>query len=403
MPISIIQGIYSSFGLKADHPSAENRRPLETIGGGLGSLPIFVSETGDSVLASFGRPDGIVPLDLSGHRTNLVGPSPARSGRVGSCVRTPFPFRANMVRFDPAKEPAHSVLCLIMRLPRVRAFHHRCCSSASLDQCLFYRTVSREIFFRNMEIVGVIPARFASTRLPGKALLSETGRPLILHVVDAARRSRSLQRIIVATDDDRIARTVADFGAEVMMTRADHATGTDRVAEVAGQLDQARIIVNLQGDEPEISGETLDLVVALLENDREAPMATLATPIRDESIYHDQACVKVVRDRRGRALYFSRSPIPCHRDGLPDPAAAHTPVAHLHLGLYAYRRDFLLQLGSLAPSPLEDAEKLEQLRVLEAGYPIAVGIVDEPSVGIDTPEDYRRFVARWRAREAPAT
>jgi 3-deoxy-manno-octulosonate cytidylyltransferase (CMP-KDO synthetase) len=254
-----------------------------------------------------------------------------------------------------------------------------------------------------MEIVGVIPARFASTRLPGKALLSETGQPLILHVVEAARRSRSLQRIIVATDDVTIAQTVTGFGGEVMMTRADHPTGTDRVAEVAGRLSGARIIVNLQGDEPEISGHALDLVVALLENDHEAPMATLATPIRDESIYRDQACVKVVCDRRGRALYFSRSPIPCHRDGLPDAAVAQPPVAHLHLGLYAYRRDFLLGLGSLPPSRLEAAEKLEQLRVLEAGYPIAVGLVDEPSVGIDTPEDYRRFVARWRAREGAST
>jgi 3-deoxy-manno-octulosonate cytidylyltransferase (CMP-KDO synthetase) len=251
-----------------------------------------------------------------------------------------------------------------------------------------------------MEIVGVIPARFASTRLPGKALLSETGLPLILHVVEAARRSRSLQRIIVATDDDRIAQAVTAFGAEVMMTRADHQTGTDRVAEVASRLEQARIIVNLQGDEPEISGHALEMVVALLENDREIPMATLATPIRDQAIFQDPACVKVVCDRRGRALYFSRSSIPYHRDGVPDPATAQPPVAHLHLGLYAYRREFLLELGSLPASRLEAAEKLEQLRVLEAGFPIAVGFVDEPSVGIDTPEDYRRFVARWRARQS---
>jgi len=247
-----------------------------------------------------------------------------------------------------------------------------------------------------MEIVGVIPARFASTRLPGKALLSETGRPLILHVVEAARRANSLQRIIVATDDPRIADAVSAFGGEVMMTRADHPTGTDRVAEVAARLERARIIVNLQGDEPEISGQALDLSVALLENDLEAPMATLATPIRDETIYRDPACVKVVCNRRGRALYFSRSPIPCHRDGLPDANTATPPLAYLHLGIYAYRREFLLELGSLPPSPLEAAEKLEQLRVLDSGYPIAVGLIDEPSVGIDTPDDYKRFVARWR-------
>jgi 3-deoxy-manno-octulosonate cytidylyltransferase (CMP-KDO synthetase) len=249
----------------------------------------------------------------------------------------------------------------------------------------------------NAEIVAVIPARFASTRLPGKPLLSATGRPLIQHVVDAARRARSLQRILVATDDPRIAAAVAGFGGEAVMTRADHPTGTDRVAEVAAGLDGARIIVNLQGDEPEVSGAALDRVVALLADDPEAPMATLATPIRDEARYRDPACVKVVCTRGGRALYFSRSPIPYHRDGFPQPAAAGQPLAYLHLGLYAYRREFLLAIGSLPPSALEAAEKLEQLRVLDAGYPIAVGLVEEPSIGIDTPEDYRRFVARWRA------
>jgi 3-deoxy-manno-octulosonate cytidylyltransferase (CMP-KDO synthetase) len=248
-----------------------------------------------------------------------------------------------------------------------------------------------------MEIVGVIPARFASTRLPGKALLSETGRPLIQHVVEAARRAQSLQRVIVATDDARIARAVTECGGEFMMTRADHATGTDRVAEVAARLEGARVIVNLQGDEPEVSGAALDQVVALLDGDPEATMATLATPILEESVYRDPACVKVVFNRRGRALYFSRSPLPYHRDGGPKSPAANAAFGYLHLGLYAYRREFLLKLGALPPSPLEAAEKLEQLRVLEAGYSIAVGVVDEPSIGIDTPEDYERFVARWRA------
>ena len=186
------------------------------------------------------------------------------------------------------------------------------------------------------------------------------------------------------------------------MTRADHPTGTDRVAEVAAQIGQARIIVNVQGDEPEIAGDTIDRLVSLLETDRDAPMATLATPIRDEAVYRDPSCVKVVCSRRGRALYFSRSPIPCHRDGLPGPSAPNPTLAHLHLGLYAYRRDFLLSIGSLPRSPLEAAEKLEQLRVLEAGHPIAIGIVEEPSIGIDTPEDYRRFVERWKKEHGGA-
>jgi 3-deoxy-manno-octulosonate cytidylyltransferase (CMP-KDO synthetase) len=251
-----------------------------------------------------------------------------------------------------------------------------------------------------MEIVAILPARFASTRLPGKPLLSDTGRPLIQHVVEAARRAQRLDRVIVATDDTRIAEAVRGFGGEVAMTRGDHATGTDRVAEVAARIPGAAFIVNLQGDEPEVSGAALDLVVSVLENDPDAPMATLATPIRSEAVYRDPSCIKVVATRtsRPRALYFSRSPIPCYRDG--DLPAAGAPLAMLHLGLYAYRRDFLLGLAKLPPSPLEAAEKLEQLRVLEAGLPIALGFVDEPSIGIDTPEDYRRFVERWRSRAA---
>jgi 3-deoxy-manno-octulosonate cytidylyltransferase (CMP-KDO synthetase) len=248
-----------------------------------------------------------------------------------------------------------------------------------------------------MEIVAVIPARFASTRLPGKPLLSDTGKPLIQHVVEAALRSRSLSRVIVATDDPRIASAVEEFGGEVMMTRGDHPTGTDRVAEVAATLEHADVIVNLQGDEPEISPLALDRVASLLRDDAEAPMATLATPIRDAAVYDDPACVKVVISHKGRALYFSRAPIPHHRDGRPNFAEVEPPAAYLHLGLYAYRREFLLRLNELPPSPLEACEKLEQLRVIQAGYPLAIAVVEEPSVGIDTPEDYRRFVDRWRS------
>jgi len=247
-----------------------------------------------------------------------------------------------------------------------------------------------------MENIVVIPARFASTRLPGKPLLSATGRPLIQHVVESARTARLANRIIVATDDARIAEAVEAFGGEVAMTRADHPTGSDRVAEVAARIDQAEIIVNVQGDEPEIQGSTIDYLIELLRRDPEASMATLGAPIRDEEVYMNPSCVKVVASRKGRALYFSRSPIPHHRDGLPDFATASPPAALLHLGLYAYRREFLLQLGSLPPSPLEGAEKLEQLRVLEAGWPIALGLIDEPGIGVDTPEDYQRFVDRWR-------
>ena len=258
-----------------------------------------------------------------------------------------------------------------------------------------YRTEEAGTLAPIMQIVAVVPARFGSTRLPGKPLLNDTGRTLIHHVVDAARRATRLDRIIVATDDARIFDAVIGFGGEAVMTRSDHATGTDRVAEVVSAIPDAGIVVNLQGDEPEISGEALDLVVALLERDPDAPMSTLATPIVDEAVYRDPSCVKAIFAASGRALYFSRSPVPHHRDGLPPGGV----LGHLHLGLYAYRRDFLLGLAKLPQSPLESTEKLEQLRVLEAGYPIAVGLIDEPSVGIDTPDDYRRFVARWKAAE----
>lgn len=245
---------------------------------------------------------------------------------------------------------------------------------------------------RERSAVAIIPARYASSRLPGKPLLRETGRTLIQHVVEAAGRASTLARVIVATDDLRIAEAVRAFGGEVAMTRADHPSGTDRVAEVAAGLPGAGIVVNLQGDEPEISGEAIDRVVRALQDDPAAPMSTLATPIHDPAIFRDPACVKAVLAADGRALYFSRSPIPHHRDG-----EGSGPLGLLHLGIYGYRRDFLLKLATLPPSPLEQIEKLEQLRVLEAGYPIAVGIVEERSVGIDTPDDYRRFVERWRS------
>ena len=250
-----------------------------------------------------------------------------------------------------------------------------------------------------MAIIGVIPARFASTRLPGKPLLSDTGRAMICHVVDAARASRRLDRVVVATDDERIRAAVVAHGGEAVLTRADHPTGTDRIAEVVAAIPDADLVVNIQGDEPELSPDAIDRVATLLDDDPEAPMATLATPIRERATWLDPSCVKVVastRAGRTRALYFSRASIPHHRDGEPD-LAADPAAALLHLGIYAYRRDFLLGYQALPPSRLEAAEKLEQLRVLEAGFPIALGVVAERSVGIDTPEDYARFVARWRA------
>ena len=238
-----------------------------------------------------------------------------------------------------------------------------------------------------MKTAIVIPARYASSRLPAKPLLRDTGKYLIQHVYERACESNA-HHAIVATDDARIFDAVRSFGGNVVMTRADHPSGTDRVAEVAEQLD-ADIIVNLQGDEPLIEPATLDLLARLLAENADAPMATLAVPITSLSNWYDPNCVKVVCDKLGRALYFSRSPIPYVRDGRPDFSSRQFLQ---HLGLYAYRREFLLELAKLPPEPLETTEKLEQLRVLALGYRIQVGIVPHAHRGVDTPADYQRFV-----------
>jgi 3-deoxy-manno-octulosonate cytidylyltransferase (CMP-KDO synthetase) len=181
------------------------------------------------------------------------------------------------------------------------------------------------------------------------------------------------------------------------MTRADHASGTDRVAEVARSM-QADVIVNLQGDEPLIETKTLDLLPDLLRRHPETEVATVATPIRTTEQWHNPNCVKVVRDAAGNGLYFSRSPIPFVRQGQPDFAARPSPFLH-HLGLYAYRRPTLLCLAQLPPHPLEELEKLEQLRVLAHGLRIHVGVVPHAAVGVDTPEDYAQFVALYRQQQ----
>jgi 3-deoxy-manno-octulosonate cytidylyltransferase (CMP-KDO synthetase) len=244
----------------------------------------------------------------------------------------------------------------------------------------------------------VIPARLASTRLPRKLLLAATGKPLLQHTYEGALGASRPTGVCVAADHQEIAAAVHAFGGEVRMTSPDCHSGTDRVAEVARHLPEVDIVVNLQGDEPELPGSSIDRVIELLEEDPTAVMSTLATPIRNRRLLDDPAAVKVVFDGRGRAMYFSRSPIPHARNWSDDLLAAQPPHFYLHVGLYAFRRDFLLQLAGLPQTPLEKLESLEQLRVLEHGYSIAVGVVDEATVGIDTPEDYRAFVARQSAR-----
>ena len=244
----------------------------------------------------------------------------------------------------------------------------------------------------------VIPARLASTRLPRKLLLSETGKPLIQHTYEAASRARRPRGVCVAADSEEIAAVVRSFGGQARLTNPACASGTDRVAEVAAQFPDVDIFVNVQGDEPALSGETIDLVIDLLEHNPAASMATLATPIRTKAQLHDPACVKVVLAPMGpsayRALYFSRAPIPHARDWRDELLSNNPPHFFQHLGLYAYRRDFLLAFPRLPRTPLEMLENLEQLRALENGNEILVGLVAEATIGIDTPADYAAFVER---------
>lgn len=244
----------------------------------------------------------------------------------------------------------------------------------------------------------VIPARLASTRLPRKLLLAETGKPLIEHTYDAASRATRPVAVLVAADCEEIAAVVRGFGGRVELTSPACASGTDRVAEIARKLPDVDVLVNVQGDEPEISAAAIDLAVELLERDPAGVMSTLATPIRSKEKLHDPACVKVVMGRGGRAIYFSRAPIPFARNWDDSLLTTEPPHFHQHIGLYAYRREFLLELAAMPRASIEQIENLEQLRVLDAGHSILVGVIDEPTIGIDTPEDYRAFVARVGAR-----
>ncbi|MCD6378687.1 MAG: 3-deoxy-manno-octulosonate cytidylyltransferase [Planctomycetes bacterium] len=240
-----------------------------------------------------------------------------------------------------------------------------------------------------MKVVGIIPARYSSTRLPGKPLLDATGKPLIQYVVENVRKAKRIEAVYVATDDERIKQAVEGFGGEAIMTRPDHPSGTDRLSEAARilNLDEDDVVVNVQCDEPEIDPNHIDLLVSLLINS-DAPMATLAAPIDEESA-NSPDNVKVVLSQSGYALYFSRAKIPFDRD---DKGAQYL----LHVGIYAYRKRFLDRFTALEPTPLEQAEKLEQLRALENGFRIAVRVVDSACPGIDTMEDYENFIRRMR-------
>ena len=240
-----------------------------------------------------------------------------------------------------------------------------------------------------MKVIGVIPARYASTRFPGKPLALIAGKPLIQRVVEQCRKAKSLSEVIVATDDARIADAAKKF-CRVEMTRTDHPSGSDRIAEVAARCE-CDAVVNIQGDEPLIDPTVIDAVAAAL---KDSEMSTAATPIRNAAEYDNPNVVKVVVNAVGRALYFSRRTIPYLREAasrsVSEPLAAFPFLKHL--GIYGYRRETLLQLVKFPVSPLESAERLEQLRALENGIQIAVVKVDYDSAGVDVPEDVARVV-----------
>ena len=246
---------------------------------------------------------------------------------------------------------------------------------------------------RSARVVAIIPARYHSTRLPGKPLALIDGRPMVEHVYRHAEAARLVDAILVATDDQRVAEAVDGFGGTAVLTDPTHETGTDRLAEVAGFLE-GELVVNVQGDEPLITGQAIDLAVQPCLHRGEEFISTLRRRIEDMSDLETPSVVKVVVDREGYALYFSRSRIPFVRPG------EATPVLWRHLGLYVYRRTFLLMLAGLAQTPLECAEGLEQLRVLEHGIRILTVETTVDSIGVDTPEDLERLRARLEGLKA---
>ena len=231
--------------------------------------------------------------------------------------------------------------------------------------------------------LGIIPARWTSTRFPGKPLHPIAGKPLLQHVWEASRRAKTLDHLIIATDDFRIAEAAFAWGAEVAMTSANHLSGTDRIAEVAAKTKQFAHIVNIQGDEPLVEPKLIDRLVRALQRDRKLEMVTAAHPFADSREAESPHQVKVVLNRKGEALYFSRAAIPFARDaGGPAPYFRHQ-------GVYGYTRDLLLRFVRWKTSPLENAESLEQLRALENGVRIKVVMTGSGSPGVDTPEDAR--------------
>ncbi|MFQ5964272.1 MAG: 3-deoxy-manno-octulosonate cytidylyltransferase [Candidatus Scalinduaceae bacterium] len=254
--------------------------------------------------------------------------------------------------------------------------------------------------YNNLKAVAIIPARYASTRLPGKLIKYEakkyTGKFLIEHVYEKVREAKNIQEVIIATDDKRISEAVYQFGGHVKMTSVNHKSGTDRIAEVASNLD-ADFIVNIQGDEPDVRGDMIDALIRAMYAEKEATVCTLANEIRSKDELIDPNIVKVVLDKDGYAMYFSRASIPYIRDGNNSPKFSSFHFLR-HLGIYIYRKDFLLGFSNLPVPAIEEAEKLEQLRVLSNGYKIKVVITPYTCEGVDTPDDFEKFLDKYRIK-----
>ena len=276
-----------------------------------------------------------------------------------------------------------------------------------------------------MKVIAVIPARYSSTRFAGKVLAKDTGKFLIQHTYEQACMAKLPEKVIIATDDEKVVAAAKEFGAECVLTSPDHQSGTDRIAEAvailadSGQriadseqelhakrytlnanekrytLDTDDIVINLQGDEPEIDPDSIDYLAKLLMDHPDCPMATLSADFQSAEQIADPNIVKVIIGRNKRAIYFSRQPIPYDRDAA---GVGKVQQYQRHIGIYAYRKDFLLEITGLPQTPLEKIEKLEQLRAIEHGYPILVGKVQHTCDGIDTPEQYAEFVGRCKGR-----
>lgn len=242
-----------------------------------------------------------------------------------------------------------------------------------------------------MKIICVIPARYGSTRLPGKPLADIAGKPMIQRVYEQVQKATEIDDVVVATDDERVFQVVEGFGGSVLMTSANHLTGTDRLAEVAQVRTDVDVIINVQGDEPLIDPDLVNQLAQLFKSEPTTVMATVACPLLEEE-YDEPSCVKVVKNLQGQAMYFSRSLVPYNRNAFVNPPAKH-------VGIYAYSREFLLKYATMAPTPLELTESLEQLRVLENGYPIKIIETDRRFLGVDTPEDLKAVSDHFRRLE----